>query len=431
MNDDKNAGDKGRLYSFESFGLLAGGLAHDYNNMLTAMLGNIELILCDNIPESTRETATDIKATMLKAATLVKRMLSYASGAEPQNERIDFNLLVRDIVRIMKRSIPENAVINIDQPQKIPVVLADTTMFWQVMMNLVINACDALEDKPGLVKIAVRSSYFNGDELASFNGAVALEPGDYVEISVSDTGCGISDETKEHILEPLFTTKHTGNGLGLPSIMRVLEIYKGGLKAETAIGKGTTFRVVVPALHGDDGALIYPEGPAITPSLAPLASPPRCVWSPSPAQSSTTAAAADKPAVKPGATPSAPTGEKKTILVVDDDPSIVKLLKIILEKSNRYNVITALNGNQGLDVYLANAGTIDLCLVDASMGAGMNGLDLCAAIRKESANLPLILMSAYRAKEMSARMAVSGVTTFLAKPFRGADVIELCAKYIG
>lgn len=430
MNDDKNTGDKGRLYSFESFGLLAGGLAHDYNNMLTAMLGNIELILCDNIPESTRETATDIKATMLKAATLVKRMLSYASGAEPQNERIDFNLLVRDIVRIMKRSIPENVVVNIEQSQKIPVVFADTTMFWQVMMNLVINACDALESKPGLLKIAVRSLSLSSADIALYKGD-SLEPGDYVEISVSDTGCGISEETREHIFEPLFTTKRKGNGLGLPSIMSVLEIYKGGLKAESEIGKGTTFRIVVPALHNADGSLVYPEGVAVAPSLATLASPPRCIWDPPANGDSADAAAGAKSVSSSAAQSSAAVTEKKTILVVDDDPSIVKLLKIILEKSNRYDVITALNGNQGLEVYRANSSVIDLCLIDASMGAGMNGLDLCAAIRRESANLPLILMSAYRAKEMSARMAVSGVTTFLAKPFRGADVIELCAKYVG
>ena len=135
MNDNAPSDGKGRFLCFESFGLLAGGLAHDYNNMLTAMLGGIDLILCDAIPDSVRDTANDIKAMMLKAATLVRRMLSCASGSEPQNERIDLNVLVRDIVRIMRRAIPDNAVVSIAPTVRLPYVYAAPAMLWQVMMH--------------------------------------------------------------------------------------------------------------------------------------------------------------------------------------------------------------------------------------------------------------------------------------------------------
>ena len=438
MNENKIQDDRGRLQSFESFGLLAGGLAHDYNNMLTAMLGNVDLILCEDIPDSVRETATDIKAMMLKAATLVRRMLSYASRSEPQDERIDFNVLVRDIVRIMKRAIPDNAVVNIAPAVGVPYVMADTAMFWQVVMNLVVNACDALEGKEGIVTVSVGAGSYDAADLASYYGARPLPGGDYVEIDVTDTGCGMDAETRQRIFEPLFTTKAKGNGLGLASVMTILNAYSGGVKVESEKGKGTTFRVVVPAYHAEDGSLVYPDDAppkAPQPASAAAAKP-----VPQPVREAASAKAAEPAGVpvfkagvssSPVAAASAQPGEKRTVLVVDDDPSIVRLLKIILEKSGRYSVITASSGDQGLEVYHRESAVVSLCLVDASMGAGMNGLDLCAAIRAESPTIPLVLMSAYRAKEMSARMATSGITTFLAKPFRGGDVIELCAKYVG
>ena len=120
---------------------------------------------------------------------------------------------------------------------------------------------------------------------------------------------------------------------------------------------------------------------------------------------------------------------RKTLLVVDDDASILKLLKIIL-KSGGYNVVTATNGQEGIQTYERSPGLFALALVDASMGVGMNGIEMCGEVRKANATIPLILMSAYRAKEMSSKMSAAGITGFLAKPFRGDDVLDLVAKYL-
>ncbi len=130
-----------RERSSEVVGLLAGGLAHDYNNMLTTMLGGMDLILCDDIPATAREAAEDVKATMLKAAALVKRMLSCATGAETQPEPLDLGEAVTDVVRIMRRAIPDNVVVDYRKPAALPKVMADAAMVWQVVMNLVLNAC--------------------------------------------------------------------------------------------------------------------------------------------------------------------------------------------------------------------------------------------------------------------------------------------------
>lgn len=405
--------------NLSSFGLLAGGLAHDYNNMLTAMLGGIDLILCDDISDSVREAATDIKATMLKAAVLVKRMLSCATGAEAQPERLDLNTAAADIVRIMRRSIPENAVVNFTPAQGLPPIMADAAMLWQVIMNLVVNACDALGGGDGLVAISTRAFRASPAELAGFKSEAPLDAAVYAEVSVSDTGCGMTPETLEKIFDPLFTTKSNGNGLGLASVASAVALFRGGIKVESTPGKGTVFRIAFPALEeeaGDAAALPY-DGDAAAPESCP------CAAAAAPEAAASPAAGAPAPAA-----PAAPA--TVTVLVVDDDASIVKLLKIILSKA-KYNVVTASDGRSGLEAYRSNRGSVSICLIDASMGAGMDGLELCAAIRAEDADIPLVLMSAYRAKEMSGRMAASGVTTFLAKPFRGGEVLGLCAKFTG
>lgn len=351
--------------SLASFGLLAGGLAHDYNNMLTAMLGGIELILCEDISDSVRETARDIKATMLKAATLVHRMLSCATGAEAQPEPLDLNSAASDIVRIMRRAIPDNAVVNFTPTQPLPLINADVAMVWQIIMNLVANACDALEGKDGIVTVSTRFFNASPQALAGFKTDKELSAPRYVELAVSDTGCGMSRETLEKIFTPLFTTKEKGNGLGLASVYASAIAFGGAVKVESVEGKGTVFRVAFPAMaaamHGDDEAQpLLRELPE--PSASPNAASRQC------AQVEPTAMPPAKPLAASPVT-NAPCAGAATILVVDDDAAIVKLLKIILSRAG-YGVATAFSGQQGLDAWKAAKGEIAMCLIDASMGAG-------------------------------------------------------------
>lgn len=415
-----------RESSLASFGLLAGGLAHDYNNMLTAMLGGIELILCEDIPEAARDAALDVKETMLKAATLVRRMLTCATGAEGRVERIDLNTVASDIVRIMRRAIPENAAVNLE-PAPGPVwVDADAAMLWQVIMNLVANACDALCGKEGIVTVSTRPLAASAGALDGFKAEKALDAPAYAEVAVADTGCGMDDTVIRRVFEPLFTTKPDGNGLGLASAYSAISRMSGGIRVESTPGMGSRFRVVLPLA----GELTVQHGTAaattMTQANAPAAQSSEPAAQPA-ERAAVPAAQASEPAAQAAEVAAAPAA---TILVVDDDAAIVKLLKIILSRAG-YQVAAASSGRAGLEAWHAAGGAISMCLIDASMGAGMNGMELCAAIRAESPVVPLVLMSAYRAKEMSGKMSESGVTTFLAKPFRGSDVLALCGKYAG
>ena len=410
-----------------SFGLIAGGLAHDYNNLLTAMLGNVEIILCDAVSDRVRETATDLRVAMLHASALVRRMLSYTK-TEPNIEPTDVNSLVRDLIRLMLRSVPDNAKLVLATGDRVPVINADSTQFWQVVINLVVNACDALQGRPGTVRVTTLEMKFGtSEELVAYKSQDPLKPGTYAVLEVSDTGSGMDERTKARLFEPFFTTKTNGRGLGLASVFSIVRAYGAGIAVNSHPGEGTTFRVVLPAALAENGSVLYPDDLAkkqtafVTPPPPPAPQP-----SPSPGPSSSAPAAPETPTEQAA---SVAEGSKGHILIVDDDASILKLLQIIL-KGGGYKITTASSGTEGLKTYERLADSVSLALVDASMGVGMNGLELCTEIRKRSEALPLILMSAYKAKEMGSRITASGITGFLPKPFRSADVLELVAKYM-
>ncbi len=426
-----------QMQKTESFGLLAGGLAHDYNNMLTAMLGNVDLILCDkSIEPGIRETVGDVRSAMLRASSLVRRMLAYACKAEPVVEQIDVNAMVKDLTRLMKRSIPDNARLVLATGEDVPIVLIDSTQLWQVVMNLIVNACDALGGRHGSVRVSTFGMEFTGPELEALNSNGPMKDGWYAVVEVEDTGVGMDERTIKRIFDPFFTTKKNGRGLGLASVISIVKSYGGGVGVRSHVGQGTTFRIVLPACVGESGRPLY-AGDLERKSTASLAAdimkggapqPAAPAAEPAPNPPAPAPAAPPPAAAKPAEGMPAENG-RKTLLVVDDDASILKLLKIIL-KSGGYNVVTAKNGQEGIQTYERSPDLFSLALVDASMGVGMNGIEMCGEVRKANAAIPLILMSAYRAKEMSSKMSAAGITGFLAKPFRGDDVLDLVAKYL-
>ena len=426
-----------QMQKTESFGLLAGGLAHDYNNMLTAMLGNVDLILCDqSIEPGIRETVGDVRSAMLRASALVRRMLAYACKSEPVIEQTDVNAMVKDLTRLMKRSIPDNARLSLATGEDVPVIKIDSTQLWQMVMNLIVNACDALDGRQGNVRVTTLGMELSADELASLNSGGELKGGWYAVIEVEDTGIGMDDRTIQRIFDPFFTTKANGRGLGLASVISIVKSYGGGVGVRSHVGQGTTFRIVLPACLAASGRPIYPEDMARK-STAAIAEAimkggastvePAASASMATMAANVSAPAAQAPA--PVQPPASSSDNRKTLLVVDDDASILKLLKIIL-KTGGYNIVTATNGQEGVATYEKSPDLFSLALVDASMGVGMNGIEMCGEIRKTNKTIPLILMSAYRAKEMSTKMSAAGITGFLAKPFRGNDVLDLVAKYL-
>lgn len=409
----------------EDFGLIAGGLAHDYNNMLTAMQGNVELLLCEDISPEVRETVEDIKVAIGRSSKLVHKMLAHVCKGEPVEEKIDVEGLIANLMRLVRRSLPENAEVDFKSEANLPLIAADSVQVWQVVMNLVVNACDALHGHRGFVHVRTLTRKMDGPDFAPFKTAAALKPGLFVVLEVEDSGLGMDEGTCKRIFDPFFTTKPTGRGLGLASVASIVASCDGGIAVESEVGVGTTFRIIVPACLDEQGDPLYSSPDSAVPNQPPAGKPSRTETPKEDVAGRKPAVVAEKPSEPPARKKSA--GGNR-ILVVDDDSSILKLLKIILAAGG-YQATLASNGEEGLKVYEEADEEFDLALVDASMGTGMNGLDLCASIRAKNAVIPLILMSAYRAKEMSSKMASSGINGFLAKPYRSADVIDTINRY--
>jgi PAS domain S-box-containing protein len=236
-----------RAQTLESLGLLAGGVAHDFNNVLVGILGNAELELdqddCKGMP---RKRLEKIRDGARRATELANLMLAYAGGGQCQPERVDLSRAVREVVTVTESVVARTATVQLELAPELPAVEADPTQLRQVVMNLLLNASEALGERPG--RITVRTAVARDAQPP--RGGVAIEghppPGPLVALEVEDTGCGMDDATVSRIFDPFFTTKFMGRGLGLAAVMGIVRQHHGVIQVRSAPGEGTTMRVLLP-----------------------------------------------------------------------------------------------------------------------------------------------------------------------------------------
>ncbi len=242
----------------ESLGVLAGGIAHDFNNILMVILGNAELALRETGSLSpARESLTEISVASRQAAELCKQMLAYAGRASLEREPLDLASLIRELAPLLKSSTSSGVVLEYGlQPA---VIEGDPTQLRQVVMNLVINASEAIGERRGVVTVTTGRVGYSSEELRLLDPEGGLEPGEYVRLRVSDNGCGMDEETRLRVFEPFFTTKFTGRGLGLAAVLGIVQGHGGAITVESEPEVGTTFQVILPAL--DSEATARPAGP--------------------------------------------------------------------------------------------------------------------------------------------------------------------------
>jgi signal transduction histidine kinase len=230
--------------------LLAGGVAHDFNNILAVILGNTDLALASlDEPAITREALEDVRSAALRAAELARQMLVYAGKAESRHELVALGPLTDDTVKLLRGSVGATSLRCIHDPA-LPPVDADPTRIRQVVMNLVINASDAIGGEPGSIRVA---TYPVHAEEPWWGGAhlVPLEPGgDFVCLEVADTGCGMEPSVLSRIFDPFFSTKFPGRGLGLATTIGIVRSQGGGIRVTSEPGQGTRFRVYFRAASG-------------------------------------------------------------------------------------------------------------------------------------------------------------------------------------
>ncbi len=369
----------------ESLGVLAGGIAHDFNNLLVGILGNASLALMELPPESpARSIISKIETTAERAAELANQMLAYSGKGKFVVEHLNLNKLVEEMAHLLEISILKKIVLKFSFADNLPYIEGDVTQLRQVIMNLITNASDAIGDKSGVIILSTGVMEVDRAYLAGTYVNEELPEGYYVYVEVSDTGCGMDKETKAKIFDPFFSTKFTGRGLGLAAVLGIMRGHGGAIKVYSEPGRGTTFKVLFPRKE-------LPQKPG-----------------------------EGKPAEKPKAAEK--WGGTGTVLVVDDEETVRSVSKMILEDVG-FNVLTAKDGEEGLDIFREHSGEIVAVLLDLTM-PHLGGEDAFREMRRIKSDVHVLLSSGYNEQEATDRFAGKGLAGFIQKPYRAQKLIE-------
>jgi two-component system cell cycle sensor histidine kinase/response regulator CckA len=369
----------------ESLGVLAGGIAHDFSNLLMVVLGHAELALKEISPMSPAHgNLTGITTAAQRAAELSLQMLAYAGKAVFAVERVGLRELVEEMAHLLKTAISKKAILTLHLERGLPPIEADSSQIRQIVMNLIINASEALGDRSGEITVSVGATRCDEEYLQKTELQDGLAPGLYVHLEVTDTGSGMDAQTRSRIFEPFFSTKFTGRGLGLAAVLGIVRAHKGALKVYSEPGKGTTFKILFPALE-DAG-----EG-ARTNESSPLAE-----WR-----------------------------GKGTILLVDDEESLIDLGARMLEHLG-FTVLTAADGLQTVELYRERGKEIDLVLMDLTM-PHMDGAEAFGELRRLNPEVRVVLASGYSHEDVASAFAGKGLAGVLQKPYTLAKLRETLA----
>jgi len=356
----------------EAIGQLAGGIAHDFNNLLTVINGYSEFALSSLSPnDSLREEIEEIRKAGVRAAGLTRQLLTFSRRQVPEFKVLDVGGIVRDLEKMLCRTIGENIELTIKLQENLGRVKADVGQIEQVMMNLAINARDAM---PNGGKLIIELAGEELDETYVRKHA-GVEPGKYVMISVSDTGEGMAPEIREKIFEPFFTTKETGKGtgLGLSTVYGIVKQSGGHIWVYSEKGHGTVFKIYLPEVEGE----------------------------------------ADQP-VEKAREEETPPGEGK-ILVVEDEPSVRELTAEFLRKQG-YTVLEAQHGNEALRTSREHEGPIDLLVTDVVM-PGMTGRELVERLSLTRPGMKVLYMSGYADDAVIQQGVLEEGVNYIQKPF--------------
>ncbi|MEI6181387.1 MAG: ATP-binding protein, partial [Chloroflexales bacterium] len=375
--------DLRQAQKMEALGRLAGGMAHDFNNLLTVMLGEVELLLEDlPVGHALRHSAEQIRQSGTRAATLTRQLLTFSRRQVLQPELLNLNQVILGLEQLLRRLISEDITLNISLAPDLPLVRTDQGQIEQVVMNLVINARDAMPDGGHLL---IETAATLANELPS-RREEGSDNCDYALIVVSDTGTGMDEQTKNHLFEPFFTTKPRGKGtgLGLATVHGIVRQSGGHIRFQSEVGQGAIFKIYLPSTTD--------EGPKQL-QLQPQPQP-----------------SARLGVVGPSHTRAA------TVLLVEDDDDVRNLARQILTRQG-FTVLEAGDGPTALALAHAYAGPISTLLTDIVMPGGLNGVQLAATLRTLRPDTRIVYMSGYTDNALIDHSIAEEGAYFLQKPF--------------
>jgi PAS domain S-box-containing protein len=364
-----------RAQRLESIGILAGGIAHDINNILTPILGSAQLLKARFSQDNNRvlQMLTIIENNAKQGAALVKQLLSFAKGVEGKYTILQVNDLIKDTIQFAKQTLSKSIKFSTHLSPKLFPVYGDKTQLHQVVMNLVVNAADAMPNG-GHLSISAENLYID-ENIRQINCHAKV--GNYIVITVRDTGTGMSPEIVEKIFEPFFTTKDfgKGTGLGLSTVQGIIKSHKGFINVDSKVGKGSKFQIFLPSLNQEISLLKSDDNKMYQ-------------------------------------------GRGEVILLVDDEAQIIEVTKTILENYN-YQIITARNGKEAIDIYTQNQDEIKLVLMDIMMPE----MDGNAAICKLKEINPQVKIIACSGRNIEPDNEAQ-VAAILLKPYSNQELLE-------
>lgn len=371
----------------ESLGVLAGGIAHDFNNLLMVILGNVDLALQDlSGVAPVRTSIEEIERAAHRAAELCKQMLTYSGHGHREIRPLKLSELVEEMTHMLEVSVSKKAVLRYDLCSDLPLIEADASQLRQVIMSLVTNASEAIGDHSGVISVRTGTMLCDGPYLADSWVGDRHPEGAYAFLEVSDTGCGMDEETRKKAFDPFFSTKFMGRGLGLAAVLGIVRSHSGAIKVYSERNIGTTFKVLFPAAVSQFEAKVE-------------AVRPRSAWK--------------------GA---------GTILLVDDEEAIRILGKRMLERLG-FEVITASDGREALDVFEKMHERIQCVVLDLTM-PHMDGEEAFREMRRVKKDVTVVLASGYSEQDISERFVGKGLAGFVQKPYQSMCLAETLERVL-
>ena len=370
----------------ESLGILAGGIAHEFGNLMTTILANLALA---RLPETSpaRDRVSQVEAAASKATDLCHKLQAYSGRVRFVMASIDLSALVDELLGLMRSTLPEHVTVEQDLPPNMPEVEADAGQMRLVVVSLITNAIEAIGDRPGTIEVGARVGRFTQADFEDVSGLWQTPDGDYVCLEISDSGSGMGEETRRRMLEPFFTTKVTGRGLGLPAVHGIVRAHRGAFVVTSEIGRGTTVRVFLPIFSSPSVVLLRRNEDAAS---------------------------------------EAGSGVRRghAILVVDDEPMVREVATLALQGEG-FTVVTARDGREALHV-IDSRDDIAAVILDLNL-PDVGAEEMVGRIRRRRPGIPVILSSGLH-EPIVTRGLREGLATFLPKPWELSQLLEVVGQ---
>ena len=363
----------------ENIGTLASGIAHDMNNVLTPIMASLELLKQKLDDEKSQKRISMLESSAHRGKALIEQILLFARGQEGEMSVLDLRQVIKDITTLIEQTFPKNISVEVNIDRNVSLIMGDSTQLHQVLLNLVVNARDAMPEG-GKITISLAPVSVSASDART---NIDASPGSYLLLTVSDTGTGIPQEYLDKIFDPFFTTKPEGKGtgLGLSTVLSIVRAHKGFVEINSTVNVGTSFKIYLPTAVGT----VKADGTSFV------------------------GVSADK-------------GKGEAILVVDDDEAVSEVAAELLQNAG-YTTLVAKDGEEALALYTENYRNVRLVLTDMMMPK-MDGASLIRSLRAAQSNIKIIAMSGLMDKEKLMKMAGVESSAFIMKPFTGETLLK-------